>query len=240
MASENANAKTHIIPPEFLEPNWRLWSFILLIGIAMVALFQFPMKPFEGYIDPFYSPTLLIVPVIGLFRLTCYAFRKGYHRHIFVHPVQCELNARIDTPARHYSGETGFLRIENLHRYFMYFGALILPFFYYDFYLSVVYAGAFTLRLGSLIMLADTLVLTLWVFSCHSVRHLLGGNVDCYGCRFAPKQRNGLYRLQSALNAHHEGFAWAGLIMIVFVDLYLRALAAGIPLDMTLLHLAHL
>ncbi len=232
--------QVHIIPNEFLEPNWRLWSFIALIVLAMFALFLFPVAPLNGYTDPFYSPTLLIVPIIGLFRLTCYAFRKGYYRHVFVHPEQCELTKQMDSTRREYSGETGLLRIENIHRYFMYFGVAILPFFYYDFYLSTIYFGMFTLRLGSILLLTDTVVLTLWVFSCHSVRHLLGGGVDCYGCRFAPKQRHGLYRLQSYLNAHHEVFAWSGLILIVFVDLYLRALAAGIPLDFTILYIAHL
>ncbi len=219
------------IPPEFIEPNWRLWSFILLIALGILALFSFPMKSYDGYIDPFYSPTVLILPLIGLFRLTCYAFRKYYHRHLFRHPQGCSTAERLNEAGRSYSGETGFFRIENLHRYFMYFSAAILPFFFYDFYLSLLYPYALTLRLGSLILLADTLVVTIWVFSCHSVRHIIGGRLDCFSCSLTARCNNQLFKFQSRLNKHHEALAWASLILIIAADLYIRGLAAGLPLD---------
>ncbi len=69
--------------PELLEPNWRLWSFLAILLFAIVALFVFPVKEYKGLIDPFYSPTILVVPVVGLFRLTCYAYRKDYYRNIW-------------------------------------------------------------------------------------------------------------------------------------------------------------
>ncbi len=229
-----------LIPGEFLEPNLRLWSFIFIIAFTIFAMIEFQVKPFKGYIDPFYSPTLLVLPLVGLFRLTCYAYRKDYHRHIFSHPLGCATDSRRDSPSRSYSGETGFFRIENIHRYMMYGAVLILPFFYYDFILSLTYAGGLVLRLGSLILLADTLAVTAWTISCHAVRHLTGGNVDCYGCRLVGSRRNRFYRLQSAFNAHHEALAWTSLILFVGVDLYLRALSYGIPLDFTILRLAHI
>ncbi len=231
---DDTKKAAHLIPPEFLEPNWRLWSFVLLIMLGIAALLQFPLAPFQGYSDPFYSPTVLVLPLAGGFRITCYAFRRYYHRYIFNHPESCALNERGDAKGRGYSGETGFFRIENLHRYFVYAAILILPFFFYDFWTSVTYTGIFTLRFGSLVLLADALLLTAYVFSCHSVRHLTGGNVDCYSCVFAPKQRRRWYGLQSYFNSHHEFLAWSSLVLIIFVDLYLRAVAAGWPIDFTL------
>ncbi|MCL5404451.1 MAG: succinate dehydrogenase [Candidatus Marsarchaeota archaeon] len=229
-----------LIPAEFLEPNWRLYSFIFLVAFTIWLLLEFPVKPYKGIIDPFYSPTILVLPFVGLFRLTCYAYRKDYHRHVFKHPVSCALDSRGDSAKRTYSGETGFFRVENLHRYFMYFSVLILPFFFYDFYVSITFGGGLIIRLASLILLANALMVTIWVFSCHAVRHLTGGRIDCYGCKYAGKQRNSFFNFQSKLNAHHEALAWTSLIMFVFVDLYIRALAAGIPLDVTFIHILHI
>ncbi|MCL5092149.1 MAG: succinate dehydrogenase [Candidatus Marsarchaeota archaeon] len=226
-----------IIPGEFLEPNWRLWSFIFLIAFTIFAMMSFPVKELNGLIDPFYSPTILVLPFVGLFRLTCYAYRKDYHRHVFKHPVACATNAREDSATRSYSGETGFFRIENLHRYFMYFSVLILPFFFYDFYIAVAYSGIFKITLGSLLLLANAVVVTVWVFSCHAVRHLTGGRVDCYGCKLAGKSRNKFFRFQSYFNVHHEALAWTSLILFISVDLYLRALSAGLPLNFTIISL---
>ena len=47
---------------------------------------------------------------------------------------------------------------------------------------------------------------------------------------------NKVYKAQSRLNAHHEAIAWLSLIFIIFVDLYLRGLAAGLPIDKILIH----
>ncbi len=223
-----------MIPSELLEPNWRLLSFIVLLISGIGVLMLYPMSEFHGYVDPFYAPTVLVVPIAGLFRLTCYAYRKDYHRHVFNHPNACGINIRGDSMTRDYSGETKFFRVENLHRYFLYVGILILPFFYYDFYISLIYSGSFVLRLGSLLLLLNAVALTLWAASCHALRHLIGGRTDCYGCAFAGSQRKSLFNWQSILNGHHEFFAWFSLLTIIFVDLYLRGLAAGMPIDLNL------
>lgn len=231
------NSFANLLPAEFFEPNIRLYSFIALIVLASVALVSFPMKEFKGYVDPFYSPTVIIIPLIGLFRLTCYAFRKYYNRHLFKHPEACPVYERADANTRSYSGETSTLfKVENLHRYFMYASAAILPFFYYDLYLSLTFGGGFILRIGSLLMIADVIVLTLYVFSCHSVRSLIGGRKDCFSCMAMARQRKGVYDAQSKLNTHHEVFAWLSLMTIIAMDLFIRAISMGIPLDKVLIH----
>ena len=222
-----------LFPYELVEPNWRLWSFVAVLGVGFYALVAFPVAAFSGYIDPFYSPTILIVPLPGAFRLTCYAYRKDYHRHIFDHPLACDNPERDDKPTRKYTGEKNAVFLfENLHRYFFYAGVLILPFFYYDFYKSLVYADS--LRLGSLILLANALTLTAWTLSCHAFRHLVGGRIDCYSCSARTKASNSIWRVQSWWNAHHEALAWISLLTIIFVDLYLRGLSAGLNIDFTI------
>lgn len=236
MKMANAVKTIKSMIPELFEPNWRLWSFILILAFGMAALFVFPVREFSGYIDPFYSPTILVVPVAGLFRLTCYAYRKDYYRHIFNHPQNCALDQRMDSASRGYSGETSLFAFNNLHRYLLYAGIALLPFFYYDFYVSVTYLGGFILRFGSLLLLLNAVALTIWVLSCHAFRHVFaGGNVRCYDCTVAPKQRKSFFNFQSMLNRHHEDWALISLVIIIGVDLYLRALAAGLPIDFTFL-----
>ncbi|MFI5420713.1 MAG: hypothetical protein ACHQ1H_07065, partial [Nitrososphaerales archaeon] len=223
----------YFFPYELIEANWRLWSFILILAVGSYALIAYPVAALNGYIDPFYSPTVLIVPIPGLFRLTCYAYRKDYHRHLLHHPLACDNPERDDKSSRHYTGErNAVFLIENLHRYFLYAGILILPFFYYDFYRSLIFADS--LRFGSLLILANALALTAWTLSCHAFRHLVGGNIDCYSCAKAGGVRNSLWRAQSWWNSRHEALAWISLATIVIVDLYLRGLAAGLPLDFKL------
>ena len=123
--------------------------------------------------------------------------------------------------------------MENFHRYFLYAGILLLPFFYYDFGVSLFPAGHLALRLGSLVLLANALMLTAWTFSCHAFRHLIGGNIDCYTCVHAGAARRQIFDVQSWWNSHHEALAWVSLLTIIFADLYLRAYAAGLPVDFT-------
>lgn len=225
-----------LFPYELLEPNWRVYSFIGILAIGFWALVQFPVAQFSGYIDPFYSPTILIVPLPGAFRLTCYAYRKDYHRHLFKHPLGCANPDRGESPQRRYTGErNAIFQLENFHRYFLYAGLAILPFFYFDFFHSLIGSGPLVLRVGSLVLLANALLLTAWTLSCHALRHIIGGNIDCYSCVAGGGIRKGVYDKQSWLNSHHEMLAWVSLLTIFFADLYLRALAAGIPVDVTLL-----
>jgi len=228
----------NLFPYELLEPNWRLWSFIGILGVGFWALLAFPVSEFSGYIDPFYSPTILIVPLPGAFRLTCYAYRKDYHRHIFKHPLGCSNPDRGESEKRRYTGEkNAVFQLENFHRYFMYAGIAILPFFYYDFYHSLTFSGSFELRVGSLVLLANALLLTGWTVSCHAFRHVIGGNIDCYSCVAAGGLRKAIYDRQSRLNVRHEALAWISLLTIFFADLYFRGVSAGLPIDATILRL---
>ena len=230
---KTSNIIKAMFPPEFR--SIRFFSFLFLMALAFVALLIFRIPKYKGYIDPFYSPTILILPAIALFRLTCYAFRKSYNRHVFTHPMACIVSSSNDLN-KNYTGESSYVfRIENLHRYFMYFSVLILPFFYYDAYVSFAY-NLSLIRLGSILLLADAIILSLYVFSCHSVRNLIGGNKDCFSCMKFSISRKKIFDLQSFLNEHHEFFAWFSLAFIIFIDLFIRAMIA-FHFDIILLHI---
>ncbi len=221
-------------PREFGEI--RFWSFVFVALLAIYLMSTFDLsKPIDGLTDPFYSPTILVLPLVAGFRATCYAYRKDYHRHLFRHPVACgvtnfsNVSKKDDLSGekrgRLYSGETSIFRLENLHRYFWYTAVAILPFFYYDIFIALDYKGDFTL--GALLLILNTLWVTIYTFSCHFFRHATGGNVDCYSCPVNKKSfRRSFFNGVTKLNDHHEIMAWVSLASFFLVDLYIRGVAA--------------
>ncbi|MCL4438716.1 MAG: hypothetical protein M1616_05080 [Candidatus Thermoplasmatota archaeon] len=233
--SKMNKAVNSLIPPEFFSARFVSFIVLLVLGIYLMTLY--PMtKLVTGLTDPFYSPTLLILPLIGLFRLTCYAYRKDYHRHLFSHPVACSIGFRGEYKGRSYTGETRFFRVENLHRWFMYFSVAILPFFYYDIAISIIrYPGySYVISLGTILLVINTILVTVYTLSCHAIRHLVGGNIDCYSCQHSIRGK--IFRGQTRINRHHETYAWLSLSMFFLVDLFIRSVAVWHFLNPVLLH----
>src|SRR5262249_20789881 len=93
---------------------------------------------------------------------------------------------------------------------------------------------------GSLAILASTLSLTLYTFSCHSLRHIIGGKLDCFSCAVAGGPRHkggGGVRL---LNEHHMAWAWISLFFVCFADLYVRLCSMHVISDPVLMTFKHL
>jgi hypothetical protein len=78
--------------------------------------------------------------------------------------------------------------------------------------------------LGTLILLANAVLLGLYTFSCHSARYLFGGHVDQFSK--APV-RYWIWRRLTWLNERHMLFAWTSLIIVGLADLYVRLVATG-------------
>ena len=77
---------------------------------------------------------------------------------------------------RGYRGETAFpLVLQNLHRVFLYVAILFLFFLWKDAVLAFRFDGGFGVGIGSLVLTVNVVLLTLYTFSCHSLRHLAGG-----------------------------------------------------------------
>ena len=234
------------------------WSEILPV-IAVLGTFSVyaTWRAFEGayfqwgpYLSPFYSPlidaqhhwwklspALLILGGPLGFRATCYYYRKAYYRAFFLDPPACSVG---ESHAHRYSGETRFpFILQNLHRYFLYVAIVFLVILWYDaitaFWFDSTTGKHFGVGIGSLVLLANIVLLSGYALSCHSLRHIVGGNVDCFSCVVAGGARHGAWRGVSFLNERHMLFAWLSLFSVGLADLYVRLVASGAITDLRLL-----
>jgi hypothetical protein len=188
------------------------------------------------YLSPLYSPGWLAnhIPVFpGLlcilvpiaFRSTCYYYRKAYHRSFLLDPPACAV-----PELRHgkYRGETAFpLILNNLHRFALYGAIVYMPILAFDAVNAFSLGGHVYLGLGTAIMVVNVVLLAGYTFSCHSFRHLVGGNIDCYSCVRFGRQRHSAWRSVTRLNLFHPTWAWVSLFSVWAVDAYIRMLHAG-------------
>jgi hypothetical protein len=230
------------------------WWLELLPVVILLGLFGIyaTARAFEGryyewgpYLSPFYSPLidpehrwwpfspaiLILAGPLG-FRATCYYYRKAYYRAFFLDPPACAVGE-----GRHrYRGETAFpFILQNVHRFFLYLAVLFLFFLWYDAAVSFRFDDGFGVGVGSLVLTANVALLSLYTFSCHSLRHLVGGKVDCFSCSASGRARHGAWRWVTALNERHGLFAWFSLISVAIADLYVRSVACGALTDVRLL-----
>jgi hypothetical protein len=167
------------------------------------------------------------------FRATCYYYRKAYYRAIFLDPPACAVG---ESRPHKYGGETAFpLILQNLHRYFLYFALIFLIILWYDAIRAFWFNGRFGIGVGSLVLTANIILLTLYTFSCHSLRHIAGGKVDCFSCVSFGGPWHTSWRGLSFLNEHHMLFAWMSLFSVGLADLYIRLVASGSIRDLRLL-----
>jgi hypothetical protein len=198
------------------------------------------------YLSPFYSPdletifgfdvpfstALLVVWVpLGL-RATCYYYRKAYYRSYFLAPPACAVAA--GPPRKRYGGESRLpLVLQNLHRYFLYAATIVLGFLWYDairafFFRTSDGSLELGLGLGTLVLVANATFLTYFTFGCNSLRHLIGGRLDCFSCSAVARTRHRLWLGVTALNLRHREWAWISLAWVCFADLYIRLAASGV------------
>src|SRR3984893_740306 len=189
------------------------------------------------YLSPFYSPLIWatgpISPALWVlwsplaFRATCYYYRKAYYRSFFWDPPACAVG---ELRHKEYRGEAKFpLILNNFHRYFFYAVLVVTGFLWYDVFLALLdpKTGHLQLGLGIGIMLLNVVLLSAYTFGCPSVRHLVGGGLDCYS-----QVRFGMARFRawswvSLLNGRHALFAWVSMFSVVIADIYIHLLRAG-------------
>jgi len=221
---------------------------ILFGGFGVYAT----LRAFEGkfyewgpYLSPFYSPllsfswwklspALLILGAPLGFRTTCYYYRKAYYRAFFADPPACA----VGEPGfrKNYRGETSFpFILQNVHRYFLYGAVLFLVFLWYDALKAFWFNGTFGIGVGTIIMLVNVCLLSLYTFSCHSLRHIVGGKLDCFSCATLGVPRHSAWSLVSYLNERHMIFAWSSLVTVGCTDFYIRMLASGVFKDLRIL-----
>ena len=119
------------------------------------------------------SPAFLILGGPGLFRLTCYYYRKAYYRSFWLAPAACA----VRDAKSGYTGETRFpLILQNFHRYAWYVAVLFIVMLTWDALLALpLPTDGFGIGVGTHRDVDQRVLLAGYTFSCHSCRHVCGG-----------------------------------------------------------------
>ena len=229
-----------------------LATFIVFSGFIVFATYRaFAGDNFyaEPYLSPFYSPCLtdscvagssdfgqplswwslspaLVILIFPLgFRLTCYYYRKAYYRAFWLSPPACA----VAEPHTKYTGETRFpLILQNIHRYFWYAAVVVALILTYDAVLAFGPApgesDGIHMGLGTVLMVANVVLIWLYTLSCHSCRHITGGRLRHFSKH---PVRYKMWTFVSKLNARHAAYAWYSLFSVAIVDFYIYLLATG-------------
>jgi hypothetical protein len=209
----------------------------------LLSPFYSPLLVWEG-IPAWLSPALFILWAPGGFRLTCYYYRKAYYRAFFVDPPACAVGEPGSLCGLKrglaYKGETRLLLFQNLHRFFLYFALLFLVLLALDVVHSCIWPTAagghrFGVSVGTLVLAANVTFLSLYTFSCHSLRHLVGGRLDSFSRSPTGRFRHKLWVWASKLNRQHMLWAWTSLFGVAFADFYVWLVAARVLPDVRIL-----
>ena len=187
-----------------------------------------PLLVLPDWVPDWVSPAMLILWMPGGFRLTCYYYRKAYYRAFFLDPPGCA----VGEPRDEYAGETRLLKFQNIHRYFLYIALIFILILSYDaahtFFWPAAGGGyTFGISVGSIVLTTGTVLLALYTISCHSLRHLVGGNVDCFSCVRGGNARLKLWKGITVLNMNHMFWAWTSLFGVTLADVYVYMVSSG-------------
>lgn len=173
------------------------------------------------------SPAMFILVMPAGFRATCYYYRKTYYRAFWLSPPACA----VAEPHSSYSGETRFpLVFQNAHRYFFYLAMLVGAVLTYD--AAIAFRGedgGFGVGLGSLVLVANVVLIWGYTLGCHSCRSIMGGRINHFSRH---PVRYWLWTKISWLNARHQQFAWASLFSVLLADVYVLLVASGAISDL--------
>jgi hypothetical protein len=230
-----------------------LLTIWVVYATVHVLIGKWYFVPEYHYLTPFYSPcisgecvpgssslgqwfpalppiipyALVSLPFVLGFRLSCYYYRRAYYRAFWRSPAACA----VKEPHTEYSGETKFpLIMQNIHRYFWVAVLLISILNTYD--VTQAFRGPngnFGFGLGSIIMLANVVLLWMYTLGCHSCRHITGGRLKNFSKH---PVRYWMWTKVSWLNARHMQFAWITLTSLMVTDLYILLVSAGVFSDL--------
>jgi hypothetical protein len=227
--------------------NVGFWLAVLVLYSVFSALLWKPVfgtdYEVDGYASPFFapffrstqlpfgiSPAILTLWIPVGFRITCYYFRRAYYRAYLADPPACAVGE--PSVHRRYRMEAALpFILQNLHRFFLYAAVILLVIHWIEVLGSFAPESGPRIGLGSLILVVDVALLTGYVSSCHSLRHIVGGRLDCFSCTRVTRTRYSAWKRLSGLNARHMVWAWASLVSVVVADMYIHLLALGVLTD---------
>jgi hypothetical protein len=196
------------------------WAFE--VGPYLSPLFE-PLIRIDG-MPEWFSPAILILWAPMGFRTTCYYYRRAYYRSYFLSPPACA----VSEPAKRYTGEGRFpLILQNVHRYFMYAAVVFIPILWYGAFHSLRYDGSWGIGLGSVMLIVNAFLLTMYTIGCHSLRHWVAGGLNQFSKTPLRRLRYRLWEIFTKANEHHRLWAWTSLIWIGITDLYIHLVANG-------------
>ena len=239
------------------QDRWWLYPAVTFVVFAAFVVYA-TWRAFMGtdyystpYLSPFYSPCLagtcvegsadfgtpfefwrlspaLIILIFPLgFRMSCYYYRKAYYRAFWLSPPACA----VAEPHGKYTGETRLpLILNNVHRYFFYAAVLVAAVLTFDTVLTFRDENGEWghMGLGTLIFLANIVLIWAYTLGCHSCRHTVGGRLRHFSKH---PMRYRAWTLVSRLNAQHARYAWLSLFSVAIADLYVYLLATGTITD---------
>ncbi len=225
----------------WIEPALTVASYSAFLIYATWSVFDQVNVVFPPYVSPFFSTWLgfglIRVPLIGILlpilaviplglRGSCYYYRKSYFRSFFWDPPACAIQ---ELKRGRYHGETRFPWVlNNYHRYFLLLTLIVTVFLWADVVRAFIYHGHFFIGLGTLIMLVNVILLTVYTLTCHSLRYLLGGRIDAFSrVRFGSAWHRVVIVLNQ-LNPLHGVFAWVSMFSVALTDVYIRLLMSGV------------
>ena len=245
----------------WLQPLAILLGFSAFIAYSTWAAFQGAHYHVGPYLSPFYSPELfgdsphswfgpkpgvwpswlpwspafLILWAPGGFRLTCYYYRGAYYKAFWADPPSCA----VGEPRKSFRGENSFpLIMQNVHRYFLFLAIIFIVFLAHDAWKAQWFTDPDTnetswgIGVGTLVLTMNVVLLGGYTFGCHSLRHLVGGRLDCLSR--VPARRTA-YQCVGCLNRNHMIWAWLSLLWVAFSDIYVRLCSMGVWSDWRLI-----
>ena len=158
---------------------------------------------------PLSAALIILIFPLG-FRLTCYYYRKAYYRSFWLSPPACA----VAEPHVTYSGETRLpLILNNIHRWFWYAAVVVALILSFDTVLTFRDEDGEWghMGLGSLVFLANIVLIWLYTLSCHSCRHVVGGRLRHFSKH---PVRYKAWTFVSKLNGRHAAYAWLSLFSV--------------------------
>jgi len=222
----------------WIEPALTVICYSAFVIYATWSVFDQVNVVFYPYVSPFFSLWLgfglIRVPIIGILlaavplglRGSCYYYRKSYFRSFFWDPPACAIQ---ELKRGRYRGETRFPWVlNNYHRYFLILSLITLVFLWADVVRAFTYQGSFFIGLGSVFMLVNVILLSLYTLTCHSFRYLMGGRIDAFSRVLFGRAWHRIAMLLNYANPRHGFYAWVSMFSVALTDVYIRLLMAGV------------